>query len=201
MKVEIKTFENVWGCAVFNAELHRKMKHHHLVVGVDTLFSSKYKPVKGKTTIVIDNFARLRSSGVPIIGYEKSPTQTWVKVKASWKKPKPNKPEIKKPVYLAGELKVLLPTVPLMLEYQAAVTLEQMEALAEKYRAEIDKPKKGSHKWLRRSVNSTLKVLAPEKYDPKFKEKAAAAPKSKLGAKAKKAKDVNTEVAKRKGKK
>jgi hypothetical protein len=161
MQVEIKTFNNVYGYPSIDRELLKTFKSYTVMIGVESLFSRKF--VQGENfIIVIDAFGKLRTSGIPILGYVRTPSFVWVRSRISKHDIVPNSTNISHPFYLNGAKTSARPSLSLLLEFNDCSTLEQYQAMQCKYEADIKAPKLQKFKWLRRNLNQMLKDLKDE---------------------------------------
>lgn len=159
MKVASKQFTNVYGYPTLNDQIYKALKHKYLVViGVESLFSKNHQPAKDQITVVIDGFAKLRSTGMPIIGYTATPSMVYVKGQFSERDLVPNKVTITHPFYLNGSKSSARPTISMLIAFNKCRTPEEYKALQSKYVAELKDPKLPKFKWLRRVINQALKV-------------------------------------------
>lgn len=158
MKVAQREFTNVYGYPTLNAQIYKALKDKYLVViGVESLFSKNHKPAKDQITVVIDGFAKLRSTGTPIIGYTATPSMVYVKGQFSERDLVPNTVTITHPFYLNGSKSSARPTISMLIAFNKCRTPEDYKALQSKYVAELKDPKLPKFKWLRRVINQALK--------------------------------------------
>jgi len=165
VKVQVKSFNNVYGYPTLNRHIYKAFKGTGalVLIGTESLFSSKYKPAKDQFTIIVDGFAKLRTSGVPILGYQCTPSLVHVKTVIDPRTALvPNKLEISHPFYLSGAQSSARPSISLLLEVEDCTTAEHFKALQSKYAAELKEPKETKFKWLRRVINQALKGEAKD---------------------------------------
>lgn len=157
MEVSTKEFQNIYGFPTLNANIYKALKRYHLVLGVESIFSPKFVQPKNTITIVIDNFGKLRFSGIPILGYTRTPTMVYVKSKFSASDLVSNKVSVSLPFHLNGAKSSAKPTIPLLLEFNACSTSDHYIALQSKYAVDLKDPDLSKFKWLRRVLNQALK--------------------------------------------
>lgn len=160
MKVATRQFKNVYGIPFFNREVHGALKDYNLLVTVDALFDKKFKQPKKGITIVIDGFAKLRSCGIPVMGYTPTHWGSYVRVPMRKADLVDNSITVSQPHYMRKATTPARPTLQLLLEFNDCVKAEDFKALQEKYAKEMKNPKKKKFKWLRRAINSALKPPA-----------------------------------------
>jgi len=143
---------NLYGLPFVNDRVAEalKAKGVNVVLSVERLFESK---LKGKT-VVIDQFGKLVSCGIPILGYQRSPTGVRHKVANEMK---PNEVTISYPKFIGAVQPFRKENAPeldmqLLSEFQAAKDEKGYKKLAKKYAKEIGKPKTRVFKWFRRAV-------------------------------------------------
>lgn len=164
MKVVQRQFTNVYGYPTINEQIYKSLKDkYNVVIGVESLFSKDHKNLGAKITIVIDGFAKLRSTGTPIIGYTATPSMVYVKGQFSERDMVPNKVTISHPFYLNGSKSSARPTISMLIAFNKCKTPEDYKALQSKYAAELKDPKLPKFKWLRRVINQALKGDAEDK--------------------------------------
>jgi hypothetical protein len=156
MKAEVKSVSNVYGYPALDRKIYKALKEYRLLVGVESLFSKKYESTD-QITIVIDSFGKLRSSGLPILGYVKTASLVYVRSELKKRDIVANKVEVVHPVYLSKATLGARPSIPLLLEFNDCETKEQYQAMQDKYAAEVKDPKIPKFKWLRRNLNIMLK--------------------------------------------
>lgn len=158
VKVSSKQFKNVYGIPHITRVLYKALKSKYIVlVGTESLFTPSYKPTPESFTIVIDNFSKLRTSGVPIIGYATTPSMVHVKTAVSAASLVSNEVLITHPFYLSGSKSSARPSIQLLLEFNECKCLEDYQALQSKYVKELKDPELVKFKWLRRVINQALK--------------------------------------------
>lgn len=170
MTVKKITVKNVYGLPYITEATAAALKKHNfnVVVGIEKLFSKKFVQPKA-TTIVVDQFGKLTSCGMPILGYHKSPNGVYHKHAIDLRKLTDNEVTLTSPVFpstadATSLTNAAAPSLALLLEYHATHGTKAMKALAKKYHDEIEKPPLRKFKWLRRAVRDSLKTK-PEKED------------------------------------
>lgn len=149
---------NLYGLPFINAKVAAalKAKNVSIVMGVEKLFEKK---PKGKT-VVVDQFGKLVTCGIPVLGYQRGPTGVWHKVPNSMPD---NEVTVSYPKFIGAIAPFKRENAPeldldLMLEFQAT---RDYKKLAKKYEKQIGKQaKERVFKWFRRAV---MDQLAPEK--------------------------------------
>lgn len=158
MKVAQREFNNVYGYPTLNEQIYKALKDkYNVVIGVESIFSSNHKNLGAKITVVIDGFAKLRSTGMPILGYTATPSMVYVKAAFNLRDLVPNKVTVTHPFYLNGSKSSARPTVAMLLAFNKCKTTDDYKALQGKYVAELKDPKLPKFKWLRRVLNQALK--------------------------------------------
>src|SRR5882672_5052632 len=156
MKVEVKRITNVYGYPALDRKIYKALKGYTLLIGVESLFAKSYTP-GDQITIIIDSFAKLRTSGIPILGYTKTPSLVYVRSELRKRDIVPNSVDVSHPAYLSVATSGARPTISLLLEFNDCKTTEQYQAMQDKYSAEVKDPKIQKIKWLRRNLNMMLK--------------------------------------------
>lgn len=159
MESERRVFKNVYGLLYINKEVRELLKPYNVVPTVEYLFTDKYKEDPNQITVVIDGFGRLRSCGVPILGYVQMHDMRYVRdpnFELGKAKLAANEVTIQKPVYVATTSQPVIPSIKHLVEYNECKTLDDIKKLQESYGKELHAPKKKSLKWLRRALNMAL---------------------------------------------
>lgn len=159
MESERRKFKNVWGIPYINKEARELLKPYNIIVSVESLFSDKYEEKEGQITVVVDGFGRLRSCGIPIIGYVKMHDFRYIRdenFKLSETKLQANEITVQKPVYVATTSRPSAPALKHLLQFNACKDEKDFKALQKAYGDELVNPKKRSLKWLRRAINMAL---------------------------------------------
>jgi hypothetical protein len=144
---------NVYGYPTFNKDVAKVFNSYNVILSVEKVFQLKKQE---KITIVIDTFAKLRTCGIPILGYTESPIGLWVKCKFHKRDIVNNEVTITFPEYRRERNKKLgLEDKNLLLELNDSTNLKNM---AKKYANRIENPESPDDKWLRFNLKSYLEV-------------------------------------------
>lgn len=159
MESERRIFKNVYGIPHIDRAIREALKPYNILVTVESLFSDKYVEKDNQVTVVVDGFGRLRSCGLPILGYTKMHDFRYVRdhnYVYGRGKLASNEVQVQRPVYVASVSQPAIPALKHLIEFNECKTLEDFKKLQESYGDELVNPKKRSLKWLRRALNMAL---------------------------------------------
>ena len=168
MRVRTITVKNIYGLPYITEDVKQALKAlgYTILIGVERLFSKNFEPPT-TFTVVVDQFGKLTSCGIPLLGYVKAPTGVYHKVPIDLRKLVSNTVKITSPIYVGSADATSLknscaPSLGLLLEYHSAKTRKDLKKLEKRYSEEIEKPPSRKFKWLRRAVRETLKSTDPK---------------------------------------